>query len=157
MGGVKVIAQQIVPAIEKISRIDSSVLLHELKVRLAMLKSERDIIDVKLDESEMVQLTEVLRKVLSIGNKKVSNSSTIDAIANIDVTKAEPTAVRRYFENKFGAQDNFFKVINSANNHYIKNTKVEAGNYFAAENSQSRILAFPVVNTNAIKIVDLMS
>lgn len=91
------------PAIEKICRIDSSVLLHELKVRLAMLKNERDIIDVKLDELEMLQLTEVLRKVLSIGNKKISNVLTVDAIMNLDVTKAEPPAVRRYFETKFGA------------------------------------------------------
>lgn len=132
-------------------------LLHELKLQLALLKNERDIIDVKLDESEMLQLSEVLKKVLCIGNKKVSNSASIDAIANIDVTKAEPPAVRRYFENKFGAQDNFIKVINSANQFFTGNASVESGNYFAGQNKQSKILAFPVINTNKLKIVSLVS
>lgn len=82
----------------------------------------------------MLQLSEVLKKVLCIGNKKVSNAASIDAIANIDVTKAEPPAVRKYFENKFGVKENFIKVINSANQFFTGNSKVEAGNYYSGEN-----------------------
>jgi hypothetical protein len=104
--------------IEKISRIDSQNMLHDLKIKLAMLKNERDIIDVKLDEAEMLELNGVLKKVLSIGNKKVKNLASLDAIASIDLTKAEPAAVKKYFENKFGAKDTFANVISSANPFY---------------------------------------
>jgi len=132
-------------------------MLHELKIKLALLKNERDIIDVKLDESEMLQLSEVLKKVLCIGNKKVSNAASIDAIANIDVTKAEPPAVRKYFENKFGTQDNFIKVINSANQFFSGNGNIEIENYYSGDNKQSKILAFPVISTNKLKIVSLVN
>ena len=77
-------------------------MLHDLKIKMALLKNERDIIDVKLNEAEMLELNGVLKRILSIGNKKVKNLATLDAIANIDLSKAEPKAVRKYFETKFG-------------------------------------------------------
>lgn len=45
-----------------------------------MLKNERDIIDVKLDEGEMVELSGLLKRILSLGNKKVENKASIEAI-----------------------------------------------------------------------------
>lgn len=55
-------------------------MLHELKLKLAMLKNERDIIDVKLDEAEMVELSGLLKRILSLGNKRVENKASIEAI-----------------------------------------------------------------------------
>lgn len=77
-------------------------MLHDLKMKLALLKNERDVIDVKLNEAEMLELSGVLKRILSIGNKKVKNLATLDAIANIDLAKAEPPVVKKYFETKFG-------------------------------------------------------
>lgn len=48
-----------------------------------MLKNERDIIDVVLDEGEMVELSGVLKKILSLGNRKIENKSSIEAAVNI--------------------------------------------------------------------------
>jgi hypothetical protein len=65
--------------------------------------------------------------------------------------------VRRYFENKFGTQDNFIKVINSANQFFSGNGNIEIGNYYSGDNKQSKILAFPVISTNKLKIVSLVN
>jgi hypothetical protein len=120
-----------------------------------MLKNERDIVDVKLNEAEMLELNGVLKRILSIGNKKVKNLATLDAIANIDMAKAEPPVVKKYFENKFGATDTFAKVISSANPFYQGSDMLDIKNSFMGDNEHSQVLTFPVNNTNKLKIVNL--
>lgn len=109
-------------------------MLHDLKMKLALLKNERDIVDVKLNEAEMLELNGVLKRILSISNKKVKNLASLDAIANIDLTKAEPPQVKKYFENKFGVQDTFAKVISSANPFYQGSDIIDIKDYFMGDN-----------------------
>ena len=65
---------------KKVCKMDTQQLLHSLKLKLAVLRNERNIIDVKLDEGEMVELNALLRKILSIGNKKVKNIASVEAV-----------------------------------------------------------------------------
>jgi Kelch motif len=140
--------------IEKISRIDTQSMLHELHVKIALLNNERDIIDVKLDEAEMLELNSVLKRCLSIGNKRIKNIASLDTIAHVDLTKAEPPAIKKYFEDKFGVQDTFGKIIPTATPFFQGSTIVDTPNYYLDENKSGQMLVYPVFNTNKLNIVN---
>ncbi len=84
---------QILSAIKKIIFVNQEGYIEQIKRKLSMLYSERETIDLTLDEDEMVDLLNVLQRIISANKKTVSNANKIDHLVLLrDSSSRSPCA-----------------------------------------------------------------
>lgn len=106
---------QILSAIKKIIYVNQDSYIEQIKRKLSMLYSEKETIDLTLDEDEMVDLLNVLQRIVSANKKTVSNANKIDSLVGLshremeqpmDTRNALDGNITNYFSKKFYTQTN---------------------------------------------------
>ena len=92
-------------SIQKIIRIDQSDYIKDIKLKLSKLINERNAIDVDLDESEMMELLNVLKKIICVESKKGTRYEALDHLISAEIKPLVETRAQQYFEKKFYAQE----------------------------------------------------
>lgn len=63
--------------------IDPDEYLRRLRAKLGLLEDEQSAIDLQLDDSEMVELLQVLQRIVSIGKKKVKKYDGLNEVVDL--------------------------------------------------------------------------
>lgn len=112
------------------------------------------MIDVHLDEEEMKDLGGLLRKIVSVGKKKVQNFSDREMMKTTEIRVAEPPAVKAYFDHKFNRGPAINDILKNAHP-YIKGEFLMNKNNFFNEGSRDMVLAKVIPSLNTLSIVDI--
>ena len=84
MVGLPDAGNQILNSIRKVIQIDPDEYIRLLRIKLGMLEQERTKIDLVLDESEMVELLNLLSRIVHTGTSKVSKIQGLDTVIPSD-------------------------------------------------------------------------
>lgn len=152
--------------------IDQDDYIRQLRTKLGMIQTERTAIDLVLDDSEMIDLYNLLQRIVTVGNKTVNNYVGLDQLKD-QVKPSVDGATANYFHKKFFVQENqmnFGKVERQHQNQismirgndptaisslgrFMKTTI--AGKNFFDMSSQRKIFSHYIASSKELVVVDL--
>jgi len=145
---------QMLQTLEGVCKLDSEDLVRRFKEKLMKLRMESELIDVKLDEDEMIELGSVLRKIISLDSKKVQNYQNMDKLIEHDLEIAEPPAVKSYFDHKFNTGKKMYEILQNATP-FVKGNDVLDTDDFFFDNRFHRIMAKVLPKKRLLSIIHL--
>ena len=76
-------SNQILNAIKHIIQIDQDSYIRELRNKLEMIEDERTAVDLIVDDDEILELLNVLQRIVQVGKKKIKNYEGLNEVGTI--------------------------------------------------------------------------